>query len=87
MVRPLSGVLGFELSTVDYQLSTFKGDMPNPKRRHSKARRNRRRAHDHLTPRQLVECPHCHETKLAHHACPYCGYYRGREVVLVEESE
>ncbi|MGH9454225.1 MAG: 50S ribosomal protein L32, partial [Terriglobia bacterium] len=22
--------------------------MPNPKRRHSKARRNRRRAHDHL---------------------------------------
>ncbi|MGD0694146.1 MAG: 50S ribosomal protein L32 [Terriglobia bacterium] len=60
--------------------------MPNPKRRHSKARRNRRRAHDHLTPRQFVECPHCHETKLAHQACPYCGYYRGREVVLVEES-
>ena len=60
--------------------------MPNPKRRHSKARRNRRRAHDHLIPRSLAECPHCHEMKLAHQACPHCGYYRGREVVLVEES-
>lgn len=60
--------------------------MPNPKRRHSKARRNRRRAHDHLTSPSLAECPHCHEMKLPHQACPHCGYYRGREVVLVEES-
>ncbi|HLY62975.1 MAG TPA: 50S ribosomal protein L32 [Terriglobia bacterium] len=60
--------------------------MPNPKRRHSKARKNRRRAHDFLVTRQRVECPHCHETKLPHHACPHCGYYRGREVLLVEES-
>lgn len=59
--------------------------MANPKRRHSKARKNRRRAHDYLTPRAVVECPHCHEAKLSHHACPHCGYYRGREVVLVEE--
>ncbi len=60
--------------------------MPNPKRRHSKARRNRRRAHDFLTARATVECPHCHEAKLPHRACPHCGWYRGREAVLVEES-
>ena len=30
--------------------------MPNPKRRHSKARRDRRRAHDHLTARSFAEC-------------------------------
>ncbi len=60
--------------------------MPNPKRRHSKARRNRRRAHDHLVSHALAECPHCHEAKPPHQACPHCGYYRGREVVLVEES-
>jgi len=59
--------------------------MPNPKRRHSKARRNRRRAHDFLVPQSLAECPHCHEAKLPHQACPYCGYYRGREVILVKE--
>ncbi|HEV2352169.1 MAG TPA: 50S ribosomal protein L32 [Terriglobia bacterium] len=66
--------------------STVYQIMPNPKRRHSKARKNRRRAHDFLATRQRVECPHCHETKLSHHACPHCGYYRGREVLLVEES-
>jgi large subunit ribosomal protein L32 len=60
--------------------------MPNPKRKHSKARRNRRRAHDFLQARAWVECPHCHESKMPHRACPHCGYYKGREVVLVEES-
>jgi len=31
-----------------------------------------------------VECPHCHETKLSHQVCAQCGYYRGRQVILVE---
>jgi len=31
-----------------------------------------------------VECSHCHELKRAHHVCPTCGYYDGREVVPVE---
>jgi len=60
--------------------------MPNPKRRHSHARRNRRRAHDFLKAPALAECPHCHEMKLAHHACKNCGYYRGREAVLAREN-
>lgn len=58
--------------------------MPNPKRRHSKARKNKRRTHDAITPRPLGECPQCHEPKLPHRACPHCGYYRGRAVVAVE---
>ncbi|MBM2850156.1 MAG: Ribosomal L32p protein family [Anaerolineales bacterium] len=29
---------------------------PHPKRKHSKGRRDRRRAHDALTPRPLVAC-------------------------------
>jgi len=60
--------------------------MPNPKRRHSKARRDRRRAHDFLEASSLAECPHCHEKKMPHQACPHCGYYRGREVILVKET-
>jgi len=60
--------------------------MPNPKRRHSKARRDRRRAHDFLDAPALAECPHCHEKKMPHQACPFCGYYHGREVILVKES-
>ena len=55
--------------------------MPNPKRRHSKRRTSNRRAHDHLTPLSLAECPHCHEKKLPHQACLRCGYYKGREVI------
>ena len=55
--------------------------MPNPKRRHSKARRDKRRAHDALTPPASSVCPNCGERKLPHRACSSCGSYRGREVV------
>ena len=55
--------------------------MPNPKRRHSKRRTSTRRAHDSLRAAGTAECPHCHEPKQPHHACPNCGYYRGRVVV------
>jgi len=55
--------------------------MPNPKRRHSKRRKNQRRANDFLVPLSFSECPQCHERKLPHQVCPRCGYYKGREVV------
>jgi large subunit ribosomal protein L32 len=55
--------------------------MPNPKRRHSKARKNKRRAHDFLTPPSFAACPNCKEMKAPHQACPHCGFYKGREVM------
>lgn len=60
--------------------------MPNPKHRHSKARRDRRRAHDHLQPPAQSECPSCHQPKLPHRVCPSCGMYQGRQVLSVEET-
>jgi large subunit ribosomal protein L32 len=66
---------------------SFKGIiMPNPKRRHSQKRTATRRAHDALSKLSLSECPNCHEQKLPHRACAKCGYYKGREVVEVEEK-
>jgi large subunit ribosomal protein L32 len=59
--------------------------MANPKRRHSRARKNKRRAHDHLRVPSLSACPRCHENKMPHRVCPHCGYYKGREVVEVAE--
>ena len=59
--------------------------MPNPKRRHSKARRDRRRAHDHLQAPALSACPNCHEAKMPHRVCPHCGYYKGRQVQGADE--
>ncbi|HEX9667915.1 MAG TPA: 50S ribosomal protein L32 [Thermoanaerobaculia bacterium] len=60
--------------------------MPNPKRRHSKARRDKRRAHDALERPATSVCPNCGETKLPHRACSHCGTYRGRQVVDVKET-
>jgi len=60
--------------------------MPNPKRRHSKARTAKRRTHDALTPVSLGECPQCHEKKAPHQICLHCGHYRGRQVREVEEA-
>jgi large subunit ribosomal protein L32 len=59
--------------------------MPNPKRRHSRARRDKRRAHDALTRPVLSRCPNCDEARLPHRVCLRCGHYKGREVVEVTE--
>jgi large subunit ribosomal protein L32 len=58
--------------------------MPNPKRRHSKARTSKRRAHDHLTVPAATTCQQCGADKLPHRVCTECGYYRDREVIEVE---
>jgi large subunit ribosomal protein L32 len=56
--------------------------MGNPARRHSKARRDKRRAMTwKLEMPGMVECPQCHEMKLAHRVCGNCGYYKNRVVV------
>ncbi len=60
---------------------------PLPKRRTSKARKNRRRSHDALTLKHLVPCDNCGEFKIAHRVCPSCGTYGGREVIRIEEEE
>jgi len=59
--------------------------MANPKRRHSKARRDKRRAHDALERPSISICPDCGEVKIPHRACPSCGTYKGREIVEAKE--
>ncbi|MCL1908597.1 MAG: 50S ribosomal protein L32 [Holophagaceae bacterium] len=60
--------------------------MPNPKRRHSKARRDRRRAHDGLDVMSSATCQNCGTAKIPHRVCPSCGFYRGRQVVRTAET-
>ncbi|MBZ4687153.1 MAG: ribosomal protein [Clostridiales bacterium] len=60
--------------------------MAVPKRRTSKARKNKRRANwKRITKPTFVECPQCHEPKLPHRICPECGYYKDKEVVNMAE--
>ncbi|NLE03460.1 MAG: 50S ribosomal protein L32, partial [Crenarchaeota archaeon] len=35
----------------------------------------------------LVECPECHELKVAHKVCKKCGSYDGKKVVEVEKNK
>jgi large subunit ribosomal protein L32 len=60
--------------------------MPNPKKRHSKTRRDKRRTHDRLTSPQFSVCQSCGEVKVPHRVCPHCGNYRGRTVIETEEA-
>jgi large subunit ribosomal protein L32 len=69
--------------------------MPLPKRRHSNQRTRKRRTHYKLelptlartnvcpVQSQLGSCP-VGQYRLAHHACPVCGFYNGKKAVTVK---
>jgi len=60
--------------------------MATPKKRASKARSRRRRAINMaLRAPQLVECNNCGNRILPHRVCPKCGFYRGKQVLMLEE--
>jgi large subunit ribosomal protein L32 len=55
--------------------------MAVPKKRTSRARRDKRRANHKAGEATLNRCPRCHSPRLPHRVCPTCGTYKGREVV------
>lgn len=56
--------------------------MAVPKRKTSKARRDKRRSSVwKLEPTSLVKCSHCGELKKPHRVCGFCGFYNDREVI------
>ena len=57
-----------------------------PKRKISRVRRDRRRAHYlRLDMPNMIPCPQCHTLKLSHYVCPNCGTYNGVQVIPQEE--
>ena len=58
--------------------------MAVPKRKTSKARRDKRRATHKLAAPRVNAGPQCGSPKRPHHVCPTCGTYRGREVEPLE---
>ena len=60
--------------------------MALPKRKVSKARRDKRRTHYKLSPPTYTTCPQCKETKLPHAVCLNCGQYNERKVLEVKEK-
>ncbi|MGE4555053.1 MAG: 50S ribosomal protein L32 [Candidatus Paceibacterota bacterium] len=54
-----------------------------PTRHHTRSRVGKRRSHHALKPPRLIKCPHCSSMILPHRVCPYCGYYKEKEVIDV----
>ena len=60
--------------------------MAVPKRKTSKARRDKRRNNLwKTTAPELVKCPPCGDDKRPHRLCSTCGYYNGRQIVKVAD--
>jgi large subunit ribosomal protein L32 len=55
-----------------------------PKKKVSRRRRDNRRSHHAIDVARLIACPNCRRLVPAHQACPNCGQYRGRQVLVVE---
>lgn len=60
--------------------------MAVPKRKVSRSRRGKRRAHQHLVPSSLSICPRCKSYKLPHRVCLSCGYYKNKLFLKIEEK-
>ena len=61
--------------------------MAVPKRKVSKARRDKRRSSVwKLDMPGMTKCPKCGEIILSHRVCKSCGYYGGKEVIKTENK-
>ena len=60
--------------------------MPVPKRKRSRARRDKRFANKGLKVCAFSSCSNCSEPVLSHIVCKACGFYKGRKV-LTTKSE
>ena len=45
-----------------------------------------RRSHLALNVPGMITCPNCGELTLAHRVCSNCGFYKGKQVVVVKTS-
>lgn len=61
--------------------------VPQPKRKHSQGRRDRRRGQDSVKVANLVQCSNCGELRPPHTVCPSCGHYQGREVINLNKEK
>ena len=57
--------------------------MANPTHRHTKSRRDKRRANWKGVNPSLTDCPECKEPKMSHRVCPSCGSYHGKKLLEV----
>lgn len=55
--------------------------MPVPKRKRSRARRDKRFANKGIKESAVVHCSQCQAPLIPHQACKVCGFYKGAKVI------
>lgn len=58
--------------------------MANPKRRHSRSRRDKRRANWKLDTPSFLNCTNCGNLVMPHRACSACGHYNGKIAIMIK---
>ena len=58
-----------------------------PKKRHSRQRKGKRRAHIKLDVQQSVICENCGNRHLSHTVCAHCGFYKKQQVLTVGKAK
>jgi large subunit ribosomal protein L32 len=58
-----------------------------PKKRHSRARKGKRRAAIKLDAVSAVICKNCGAPHVSHTVCAKCGFYKGQQVIEPKSSK
>lgn len=58
-----------------------------PKRRHSRQRKGKRRASIRLRIPKGIKCPNCGDIIMPHTICKKCGFYKGRPVLVLKKEK
>ena len=58
--------------------------MPVPKRKRSRARRDKRFANKGMDVTSVGSCPNCKQPLASHVVCSECGFFKGRKVIATK---
>ncbi len=60
---------------------------PHPKKKRNSSKKGSMHSHFQRPPVALTTCAQCRSPKPPHTVCPTCGYYAGREVIVMTPEE
>lgn len=58
--------------------------MPVPKRKRSRARRDKRFANKGMDVASVGACPNCQKPIASHVVCAHCGFFKGKKVLVTK---
>jgi large subunit ribosomal protein L32 len=61
--------------------------MPVPAKRRSSSKGRRNRAHQAVEKIALAKCPKCSKAIQPHHACLFCGSFKGKPAIKIKSKK